>query len=386
MSGGYEVDCGALRSAALGLQESVVDLHGIFKTIGSSQCDIPRLAFTEWNLNGSPSATSAYARVRGDAETVLGQMTTHLGDLAEELYIVAQRYQHAEAANTAAASSAHDPNGRGLASQEKNLAATAPGGGVETALQGVVAGTVEDLRLHHPPHVERITHVAEALQSTLSQERWRALFDLALDGPQKAQKIYADIDELITRASRYLIAWVTAPSAVRQAAEEWGNQASRLQQVHTHCQEQVRHVREHWSGTAADDFDSYAKDLLDAINSAPAAFSNVNSDLGDLAKSLGNMNESIIFKGADTVVDSIQSVADVTRAVVDDLPDVGVSAPYAVVKIVTDVVDTMIGGLSKALRDLDDLVTQVGKIMNDIVKTSGTMQFRISSAVDVPSK
>jgi len=105
MNGGYQVDTGSLQSAAQGLRQSVADLQGIRNTIGDSQCDIPDLSFTQWNLQASPPATSAYAHVRGDAETFLSQMITRLSDLADGLDTVAQNYQLAEAANTAASGS-----------------------------------------------------------------------------------------------------------------------------------------------------------------------------------------------------------------------------------------------------------------------------------------
>lgn len=105
MNVGYQVDIGSLQGAAQGLRQSVADLQGIRKTIGDTQCDIPDLSFTQWNLQASPPATRAYAQVRGDAETFLSQMITRLSDLAEGLDTVAQHYQLAEGANTAAAGS-----------------------------------------------------------------------------------------------------------------------------------------------------------------------------------------------------------------------------------------------------------------------------------------
>jgi hypothetical protein len=106
MNGGYQVDIGSLQGAAQGLRQSVADLQGTRKTIGDSQCDVPDLSLTQWDLQRSPSATSAYAQVRGDVETFLSQMITRLNDLAEGLDMVARHYQLAEAANTAAADSA----------------------------------------------------------------------------------------------------------------------------------------------------------------------------------------------------------------------------------------------------------------------------------------
>jgi hypothetical protein len=106
MSGGYQVDVGYLLNAAAGLRESATALLGIFKTIGGSQCDIPNLSFTQWNLQNTPPATTAYAQARSDGEAFLHQMIIRLNDLAEGLDTVAQHYQLAEAANTAAAGSA----------------------------------------------------------------------------------------------------------------------------------------------------------------------------------------------------------------------------------------------------------------------------------------
>jgi hypothetical protein len=106
MNGGYQVDTVSLQNAAQGLRESVAALLGIFKIIGGSQCDIPDLSFTQWDLQKSPPATRAYAQARSDGEAFLHQMIIRLSDLAEGLNIVAQHYQLAEAANTAAAGSA----------------------------------------------------------------------------------------------------------------------------------------------------------------------------------------------------------------------------------------------------------------------------------------
>lgn len=106
MNGGYQVDIGSLQNAAQGLRESTAALVGIFKTIGGSQGDIPNLSFTQWNLQNSLPATTAYAQARADGEAFLHQMIIRLNDLAEGLDTVAQHYQLAEAANTAAAGSA----------------------------------------------------------------------------------------------------------------------------------------------------------------------------------------------------------------------------------------------------------------------------------------
>lgn len=106
MNGGYQVDIGSLQSAAQGLDESVAALLAIFKAIGGRQCDIPNLSFTQWNLQDSTPATTAYAQVRSDGEAFLHQMIIRLTDLADGLDTVAQHYQRAEAANTAAAGSA----------------------------------------------------------------------------------------------------------------------------------------------------------------------------------------------------------------------------------------------------------------------------------------
>lgn len=105
MNGGYQVDIGSLQSAAQGLGESAATLMGIYKAIGGRQCDIPNLSFTQWNLWDSTPATTAYAQVRSDGEAFLRQMIIRLTDLAGGLDTVAQHYQQAEAANTAAAGS-----------------------------------------------------------------------------------------------------------------------------------------------------------------------------------------------------------------------------------------------------------------------------------------
>jgi hypothetical protein len=107
MSGGYAVDIAALHEAGKGIVKSCGDLEVILRTVSSGPLDIPQLACTQTDLlENDPSATAAYAQARGDAEAFLRTMVSRLADVVDALDTVAQHYQQAEAANTAAASSA----------------------------------------------------------------------------------------------------------------------------------------------------------------------------------------------------------------------------------------------------------------------------------------
>jgi hypothetical protein len=107
MNGGYTADITVLHQAAKGLRKSEGDVEGILKTVLSPPLDIPQLACTQTDLiHNRPTATGAYAAARGDAEFFLRQLMNQLNYLADTLDTVAQHYQRAEAANTAAARSA----------------------------------------------------------------------------------------------------------------------------------------------------------------------------------------------------------------------------------------------------------------------------------------
>lgn len=108
MNGGFTVDIEVLHQAAQALRGSAADLEGTLGAIIGSSCDIPDQAFTEtdlFDISLSPSAKEAYAQARGNAEVFLRTMITRLINLAGGLDTVAQHYQSADAANTAAARS-----------------------------------------------------------------------------------------------------------------------------------------------------------------------------------------------------------------------------------------------------------------------------------------
>lgn len=377
MNGGYRVDCGALRSAAGGLRKSVTDLQRISNVINGSQCDIPHLAFTEWSPQHSPPAVTSYAQMREYVEAFLSQMVTRLGNLANGLDMVAQDYQRTEAENTAAARSSTAPP----TSQERILAGTGAAVGMEAAMPGAGAAALGSL-LPPPPGVEHIIRAAEALRRSLSQVPWTIALETAASVMgNTVQKLFEDLEELITKAGQYLEAWVTAQSTVAHVAEQWGNQAGALQDVLTDCQTQVSDVQDYWSGRAADEFSKYATDLLNYLQPAAQAFGAVNSHLNQLADSIGHLNNEIIFTGADLVVNTIQTGADVGDSLVDNLPIDALAPPAGAVKTACDATDKVADAVAKAQVELDNAAKQVLGYLDDIASTSAQMRYDVSQKV-----
>lgn len=240
-------------------------------------------------------------------------------------------------------------------------------------------GTVSSL-LQSPPSINDIIRHAEKLRSSINQEPLALLLELASD---ELPKIRAYIDEIIDRAESYLHAWVTAPAAVNQAAMQWGNQAGQLQLALADCQAQVSDVRNHWSGTAADQFNDYATHLLGYVQAAAPAFSNVSNDLAGLADSIGHLNNTVIAGGADEVVNLLQAQVDVVNQFVQQIPFF-VVPPVGVIKTVSAVATTLADRLSTALQKLIDTVSQVWSNLADIDQTSIRMQYEVSGKVPLP--
>ena len=230
-----------------------------------------------------------------------------------------------------------------------------------------------------PPNISEIIQHAEELRNSISQEPLALLLELT----DELAKIRAYIDEIIDRAESYLHAWVTAPAAVNQAAMQWANQAGRLQQALAECQTQVSDVQNHWSGTAADQFNDYATQLLGYLQPAGTAFSNVSSDLASLADSIVHLNDTVIAGGADEVVNLLQAQVDVVNQLVQQIPFF-VVPPVGVIKTVSAVATTLADRLSTALQKLIDTVSQVWSNLGDIDQISIRMQDEVWVKVPLP--
>lgn len=222
-----------------------------------------------------------------------------------------------------------------------------------------------------PETLKDIENKAKQLLTKLTQDPVALVLRVAGD-PVPVQYT----EKIIQAAVQYIVHWLLGPDLVGDVSNAWTGLVSDAQDVVADCKGQLDIIKNHWTGPAAEDFTSYANDLLTDLQSLPNAAKAMADGASQLADDLRHLRDAIVgdsFKIVYKIEDAITQIVNTVVNSVDlekvALALTGAGAPIAVVQWcsavaakITEQVVTVITMMISMAQEVDG---KLGDINND---------------------
>lgn len=212
----------------------------------------------------------------------------------------------------------------------------------------------------------KLTDLLNSVQQVLGHLNsitWRGIMRIA-DNHNPVLYANQALAEVVT----YIRDWLIGAEEVNAVGEQWVVVASKFQNVVMDCQRQLGLIKNHWSGTAGEDFAAYSDQLVAQLQKASPATSGVATQLGNLAANLGTLRMEIITGGANTAIDLVKLA-------------IGTAAEAEKEIDVTEVVITVIAPPVGIVRYCVNIAAKIAEQLGDVLKDLIALQKAVNNSL-----